>query len=88
MKEKQEEFELRLLDERNRLKNEYERNIKQAKSSGWDSLKSQQQLTLQNLGVPTFCLTKDLVILKRQHQVLEVILSSLNDRETNLNSEE
>ncbi|EGG05374.1 uncharacterized protein MELLADRAFT_72156, partial [Melampsora larici-populina 98AG31] len=115
IKEKQEEFELRLLDERNRLKNENERTIKHADSSGksaieirrcednmkielekfdqsalmrWDSLKSQQQLTLQNLGVPTFCLTKDPIILKRQQQVLEVIISSLNDRETNLDSEE
>ncbi|KAG0145213.1 hypothetical protein CROQUDRAFT_716248 [Cronartium quercuum f. sp. fusiforme G11] len=120
IKEKQEEFELRLLDERNRVKSEGERSIRQAQSNGksaheiqeyqqtlnleldkfdqsalsrWDGLKAQQQLSLQNflnwvkknigeLGVPTFCLTTDSTVVKRQRQVLEIILSALNDRET------
>ncbi|GAA5977502.1 hypothetical protein JCM5350_004711 [Sporobolomyces pararoseus] len=92
--DEQKNWELRMKDERNRLENEATRAGLNAQMRGiklkdwdkstlkkWEKLQTTQQEKLQSLGVPTFQVTRDQTILKRQERVMKVLVGFIEDRE-------
>ncbi|GAA5965880.1 hypothetical protein JCM21900_004936 [Sporobolomyces salmonicolor] len=92
--DEQKNWELRMKDERNRFEGELKRSglspqlrtlkLKEWDRSAkrkWEALQASQRQQLQAMGVPTFQVTTDPTILKRQERVLKVLVGFLEDRD-------